>query len=61
MVQWPIEEVEKLRGTQISIKGEKLLSGSTLEVSGITASQASKFVLHFLQIFTDKFSGHVQY
>ncbi|XP_057427055.1 beta-fructofuranosidase, insoluble isoenzyme CWINV3-like isoform X2 [Lotus japonicus] len=39
LVQWPIEEVEKLRGTQISIKGEKLLSGSTLEVSGITASQ----------------------
>ncbi|KAK7321589.1 hypothetical protein VNO77_32387 [Canavalia gladiata] len=45
LVQWPIEEVEKLRGEQVSITGEKLLNGSVLEVSGITASQADVEVL----------------
>ncbi|KAJ1442815.1 Glycosyl hydrolase family 32, N-terminal [Sesbania bispinosa] len=45
LVQWPIGEVEKLRDKQISIKGEKLIGGSTLEVSGITASQADVEVL----------------
>lgn len=44
LIQWPIEEVEKLRGKKISINGEKLVSGSILEVSGITASQVSKEV-----------------
>ncbi|KOM48860.1 hypothetical protein LR48_Vigan07g256400 [Vigna angularis] len=45
LMQWPIEEVEKLRENQISIKGEKLVGGSSLEVSGITASQADVEVL----------------
>ncbi|KAL9330738.1 hypothetical protein ACSQ67_000348 [Phaseolus vulgaris] len=45
LMQWPIEEVEKLRDKQISIKGEKLAGGSILEVSGITASQADVEVL----------------
>lgn len=47
-MQWPIEEVEKLREKQISIKGEKLVGGSILEVSGITASQVSKVLLFFI-------------
>jgi len=50
-MQWPIEEVEKLRDKQISIKGEKLAGGSIVEVSGITASQVSKPMLHFLTFF----------
>ncbi|TKY57985.1 Beta-fructofuranosidase, insoluble isoenzyme CWINV1 [Spatholobus suberectus] len=45
LVQWPTEEVEKLRDKQISITGEKLVHGSNLEVSGITASQADVEVL----------------
>ncbi|QCD99134.1 beta-fructofuranosidase [Vigna unguiculata] len=45
LMQWPIEEVEKLRDKQISIKGEKLAGGSIVEVSGITASQADVEVL----------------
>jgi len=49
LMQWPIEEVEKLRDKQISIKGEKLAGGSILEVSGITASQVCKLVLYFLK------------
>ncbi|KAK7310704.1 hypothetical protein RJT34_08373 [Clitoria ternatea] len=44
-LQWPIEEVEELRDKQITIMGEKLICGSTLEVSGITASQADVEVL----------------
>ncbi|KAE9586237.1 putative glycosidase [Lupinus albus] len=45
LIQWPIEEVEKLRDKQITITGEKLTTGSTLEVSGITASQVDVDVL----------------
>nr|AFK35670.1 unknown [Lotus japonicus] len=45
LVQWPIEEVEKLRDKQIRITGKELVSGTTLEVSGITASQADVEVL----------------
>ncbi|XP_027333666.1 beta-fructofuranosidase, insoluble isoenzyme CWINV1-like [Abrus precatorius] len=45
LIQWPIEEVEKLRDKQITIIGEKIIGGSTLEVTGITASQADVEVL----------------
>ncbi|CAJ1972892.1 unnamed protein product, partial [Sphenostylis stenocarpa] len=45
LMQWPIEEVEKLHDKQISITGEKLFGGSVLEISGITASQADVEVL----------------
>ncbi|GAU34447.1 hypothetical protein TSUD_06580 [Trifolium subterraneum] len=45
LIQWPIEELEKLRDKQISITGETLLSRSILEVKGITASQADVEVL----------------
>nr|ASW25863.1 beta-fructofuranosidase, insoluble isoenzyme CWINV1 [Litchi chinensis] len=39
LVQWPVEEVEMLRGKQASINNKKLESGSVFEVSGIIASQ----------------------
>ncbi|CAJ2675201.1 unnamed protein product [Trifolium pratense] len=45
LIQWPIEEVENLRNKQISITGKKLEGGSTLEISGITASQVDVEVL----------------
>jgi beta-fructofuranosidase len=44
LIQWPIEEVEKLRDKQINITGEKLEGGSTLEITGINASQVSKLL-----------------
>ena len=50
-MQWPIEEVEKLRDKQVSIMREKLIGGSTIEVSGITASQVSTLVLYLLYSF----------
>ncbi|KAJ7966420.1 Beta-fructofuranosidase, insoluble isoenzyme like [Quillaja saponaria] len=40
LIQWPIEEIDKLRDKQVSINGKELISGSIFEVSGITASQA---------------------
>ncbi|KAK2398813.1 beta-fructofuranosidase, cell wall isozyme [Trifolium repens] len=45
LIQWPIEELEKLRDKQISITGETLLCGSTVEVKDITASQADVEIL----------------
>ncbi|KAF7808572.1 Beta-fructofuranosidase, insoluble isoenzyme CWINV1 [Senna tora] len=45
LVQWPIEEVEKLRDKQVSITGEELVSKSSVQVSGVTASQADVEVL----------------
>ncbi|KAK8509206.1 hypothetical protein V6N13_062262 [Hibiscus sabdariffa] len=40
LVQWPVEEIEKLRTGNVSFENKKLEGGSVLEVSGITASQA---------------------
>ena len=40
-MQWPNEEVEKLRDKQVSIMREKLVGESTIEVSGIPASQVN--------------------
>ncbi|KAL1353434.1 beta-fructofuranosidase, insoluble isoenzyme CWINV6 [Arachis ipaensis] len=42
LMQWPIEKLETLRDSdnQVSIFAHKLVFGSTLQVSGITASQA---------------------
>ncbi|GAU34444.1 hypothetical protein TSUD_06550, partial [Trifolium subterraneum] len=48
LIQWPIEEVENLRDKKISITGKKLEGGSTLEISGITASQVDVEVLFHL-------------
>ncbi|XP_013465888.2 beta-fructofuranosidase, insoluble isoenzyme CWINV3 isoform X3 [Medicago truncatula] len=45
LMQWPIEEIENLRHKQISITGEKLEGGSTLEISGINVSQVDVEVL----------------
>lgn len=50
-MQWPIEEIENLRHKQISITGEKLEGGSTLEISGINVSQVSKFLQHMFPNF----------
>jgi len=54
-MQWPIEEIENLRHKQISITGEKLQGGSTLEVSGINASQVSKLLQHISKYLSINF------
>ncbi|CAI8602431.1 unnamed protein product [Vicia faba] len=38
--QWPVEELNRLRGKQVEMKNRKLKKGGYLEVKGITASQA---------------------
>ncbi|KAJ8774866.1 hypothetical protein K2173_018125 [Erythroxylum novogranatense] len=40
LLQWPVEEINELRGNKVSIAHRKLESESVLEVNGITASQA---------------------
>ncbi|KAK2970457.1 hypothetical protein RJ640_003666 [Escallonia rubra] len=40
LVQWPVEEVEKLRTKQVNLQNKELKGGSVHEISGVTASQA---------------------
>ncbi|ONK56465.1 uncharacterized protein A4U43_C10F9000 [Asparagus officinalis] len=40
LVQWPIKELEKLRGALFSVQNKKLQSGGLVEISGISAAQA---------------------
>lgn len=51
LVQWPINEIEKLRTNNVSFDGKELRLGSVFEVSGITASQVSNFILIILMIY----------
>ncbi|XP_030972399.1 fructan 6-exohydrolase-like [Quercus lobata] len=40
LVQWPITEIEMLRGQQVNLPQQVLKGGLALEVSGVTAAQA---------------------
>ncbi|KAL2345245.1 hypothetical protein Fmac_006530 [Flemingia macrophylla] len=40
LVQWPVEELNTLRGTEVSINNQKLEKGDYVEVKDITAAQA---------------------
>ncbi|KAL8498982.1 hypothetical protein ACS0TY_022079 [Phlomoides rotata] len=40
LIQWPIEEVEKLRDTHFTLKDKELEGGSLFKIEGITGSQA---------------------
>ncbi|KAL5755700.1 hypothetical protein ACOSP7_020106 [Xanthoceras sorbifolium] len=40
LLQWPVVEIEKLRGKQIQLPSKILKGGSVIEVSGVTAVQA---------------------
>lgn len=39
LLQWPIQELEKLRGTKKNLRNVKLNKGDTMEIKGITAAQ----------------------
>jgi len=39
LLQWPIEEIETLRGQQVNWQKKVLKAGSTLQVHGVTAAQ----------------------
>ncbi|KAI3749927.1 hypothetical protein L2E82_20548 [Cichorium intybus] len=40
LLQWPIRELEKLRGKMVELSNVKVKKGDTVEVKGITAAQA---------------------
>ncbi|XP_027335351.1 beta-fructofuranosidase, cell wall isozyme-like isoform X2 [Abrus precatorius] len=40
LIQWPIEEIEKLRTNPVNLYSKNLKGGTLLEVSGVVASQA---------------------
>ncbi|CAL1376541.1 unnamed protein product [Linum trigynum] len=40
LVQWPVKEIEKLRGKPVVVPSQVLKGGSKLEVKGVTAVQA---------------------
>lgn len=40
LIQWPIEEVETLRGKKVELRNKKkLVKGEKVEIKGITAAQ----------------------
>lgn len=43
LVQWPVEEIKKLRTKQVSIAKRELKGGTLLEVPTVTASQVCEF------------------
>ncbi|PIN02855.1 Beta-fructofuranosidase (invertase) [Handroanthus impetiginosus] len=40
LLQWPIEEVETLRGNKVELSNHRLTKGQNIEIKGITAAQA---------------------
>ncbi|KAG9134632.1 hypothetical protein Leryth_000965 [Lithospermum erythrorhizon] len=40
LLQWPVEELETLRGKKVHLNNKKLKKGDQIEVKGITAAQA---------------------
>jgi beta-fructofuranosidase len=45
LLQWPIAELETLRGKKVQISSQQVKKGEHIEVKGITAAQ----VCYFLQ------------
>jgi len=39
LVQWPVEELNNLRGEEVKMNRQKLQKGDYVEVKGITAAQ----------------------
>ncbi|CAI9114345.1 OLC1v1015053C1 [Oldenlandia corymbosa var. corymbosa] len=50
LIQWPIPEIEKLRGKKVGLAGKLLKAGSTQQVAGVTASQADVDVSFSVQL-----------
>lgn len=42
LLQWPIHELETLRGQKKNIRNVKLNKGDSMEIKGITAAQVCK-------------------
>ena len=44
LLQWPVEEVEKLRGKPVSVAGKVVKPGEHFEVTGLATYQVSTAV-----------------
>ncbi|KAM0070469.1 putative glycosidase [Helianthus debilis subsp. tardiflorus] len=53
LVQWPVEEIKKLRAKQVNMESRELKGGSLLEVPGISGSQADIEVVFSLSNLSD--------
>ena len=40
-MQWPVQEIEKLRGKTVKLPSTVLKGGSVIEVVGVTAAQVN--------------------
>lgn len=47
LVQWPVQEIEKLRANHVSLASKSIKGGSVIEVSGVTAVQVIFWLLNF--------------
>lgn len=54
LIQWPIEEVERLRDRKVTLDNKEIESGTVLEIEGITASQVTNSSNYF-----STFSSHI--
>jgi beta-fructofuranosidase len=52
LVQWPIKELETLRGKKVQISNQQVKKGEHIEVKGITAAQ----VINYVPIYTFDFA-----
>ena len=50
LLQWPIEEVEALRGRSVTLKGRVIKPGQHLEVTGLQTAQVCVVLAYFLQL-----------
>jgi len=53
LLQWPVVELEKLRGHNVQLSNQKLNQGYQVEVKGITAAQVCFFVC-FIFFFLER-------
>jgi len=57
LLQWPVVELEKLRGHNVQLSNQKLNQGDHVQVKGITVAQVCFFVC-FIFFFLEKI-GHL--
>lgn len=46
-MQWPVEELNSLRGKEVNMNSQKLQMGDYVEVKGITAAQVRFLIKHY--------------
>lgn len=49
LLQWPVEELNRLRSKKVELSNQKLYKGQHVEIQGITAAQVCD--LHFADVY----------